>query len=222
MFDILKYKLKDCYMNINLFDFFELIKDIIARFGYAGVFFGTFIESLFPPIPSEVIMGFSGFLISEGRFQWIPTIFFATLGNALSVSLIWWIGKRYGRDVIVKWGKYIGVNNNDIEKGGQLFSKYGYWAVFFMQIIPLGRTLIAFPAGILNTQYLKFIAANSLGASIWFTFLAYIGYQAGDNWDSIEALVKPFETLLLGLFVIVAIGLCGLFYYQKKQAKLKQ
>lgn len=190
---------------MGLFDLFDWAKNLIAELGYFGVFLGSFLESVFPPIPSEILLGFSGFLVSEGRFNFFWVIFFAVLGNMLSVSLIWLLGKTYGRAFIVKFGKYAGVSEKEMNKGEELFGKYGYWVVFGCQIVPLARTMIAFPAGVLKTQYYKFIIANSLGATIWFTFLTYLGMTLGNNWDTIEEILKPFERILFGLAVIAVL-----------------
>lgn len=188
---------------MSIFDLFDFAVEIIARLGYFGVFLGTFLEGVFPPIPSEILMGFSGFLIGQGRFQWFPTIIAASLGNIASVSLIWYVGKTLGRDFILKWGKYIGVNAKEIESGEKLFAKYGYGAVFVLQMVPLARTLIAFPAGTLKTVYWKFIIVNTIGATTWLTFLLYLGYTFGENWDKIEEFMKPFERGILAVAVAV-------------------
>jgi len=198
---------------MGIFDLFDWAKDLIANLGYLGVFLGSFLESVFPPIPSEILLGFSGFLVSEGRFNFFLVILFALLGNMLSVSLIWLLGKTYGREFIVKFGKYVGVSEKEMTTGENLFAKYGYWVVFGCQMVPLARTMIAFPAGVLKTQYYKFILANSFGAGIWFTFLTYLGYTLGNNWDTIADILKPFETIILVvvalivLYLVVKIGL---------------
>ncbi len=190
---------------MNLFEVFNFAKDLIANFGYFGVFFGVFLEGVFPPIPSEVIMGFSGFLIAEGRFSWFGVILSAVLGNFLSVSLIWFLGKKYGKTLIFKWGKFVGVNQKEMNFGTKLFNKYGYGIVFVCQMIPIARTLIAFPAGFLGTKYYKFIIANSAGATIWLTFLTYLGFIFGENWENIENIIKPFERIILVMFILFFI-----------------
>jgi membrane protein DedA with SNARE-associated domain len=203
---------------MSIFDLFDFAVEIIAKLGYFGVFLGTFLEGVFPPIPSEILMGFSGFLIGQGRFQWIPTIIVASLGNIASVSLIWFVGKTLGRDFILKWGKYIGVTAKEIESGEKMFAKYGYWAVFLLQMVPLARTLIAFPAGTLKTVYWKFIIVNTLGATAWLTFLLYLGYTFGENWEKIEDFMKPFERGILALAAVFFIFLgVKFFLHIKKQ-----
>lgn len=203
---------------MSLFDLFDWTKALIEKFGYFGVFLGTFLESVFPPIPSEVIMGFSGFLISEGKFNPVITIIAAIFGNFCSASLIWFLGHKYGRAFIVKYGSKIGISVDEIEKGEKLFNKYGYKIVFASQIVPLIRSWIAFPAGVLKTRYWKFILTNTAGASIWLSFLAYLGYTAGNNWNKIEDTLKPFEKGILFVFVVIFGYFCWKWYQSKRQA----
>jgi membrane protein DedA with SNARE-associated domain len=192
---------------VSIFDLFDFAKDIVEELGYLGVFLGTFLEAVFPPIPSEIIMGLAGFLISTGEFQWLPTILAAVAGNVLSVSLIWYLGRTFGRSFIVRWGKWVGINEKEVETGEKLFAKYGYWIVLGCQMLPLARTTIAFPAGVLKTRYLKFILFNTLGASIWLTLLAYVGYTLGENWEQIEEFFKPYERVMLVALAAIALYL---------------
>lgn len=204
---------------MDLFNLFDFAKDIVSRLGYPGVFLGTFLESIFPPIPSEVILGFSGFLISEGRFQWLPVIISAVLGNAASVSLIWFLGRRFGKDFLLKFGKFAGITQKDLDKGEELFQKHGYKMVFFCQMIPMARTLIAVPAGVLKTTYWKFILANSLGATIWFILLTAVGFYFGENWTQVETIFKPFQSVILVFVVLVFVFLVYKFYSSKQISK---
>jgi membrane protein DedA with SNARE-associated domain len=206
--------------EFSIFDLVDFVKNLVYDLGYFGVFLGAFLESIFPPIPSEIIMSLSGFLIAQGKFQWFPTIFAAVLGNSLSVSLIWLAGRHFGRNMIIKYGKYVGVSETEINQGENLFNKHGYKIVFFLQMVPMARTLIAFPAGILKTKYWKFIIANSLGATIWMTILAYVGYTLGENWGTIEEAVKPFEDILLYGFIFVVLVL--VFFWVRKKFLLSK
>jgi membrane protein DedA with SNARE-associated domain len=205
---------------MDLFDLFNFAKDLVSKFGYPGVFMGTFLESIFPPIPSEVVLGFSGFLISEGRFEWLPTIFAAVLGNALSVSLIWFLGRRFGKNFLLKFGGFVGFTQKEFDFGEKLFHKHGYKMVFFCQMLPMARTLIAIPAGVLKTTYWKFILANSLGATIWFSILAMVGYYFGENWTQIETVFKPFERVIIVLIIFIFGFLAYKWYKSKELSKV--
>lgn len=202
---------------MSLFDLFDWVKNLIEQLGYVGVFIGVYLEAIFPPIPSEVIMGFSGFLISEGKFTWPLVIITAGLANFLSATTIWFVGHKFGKNFILRWGKYVGVGASDINKAESLFAKHGYKIVFACQMVPLARSWVGLPAGTLKTQYWKFIIANSSGAIIWLTVLAYFGFIAGENWDKIEEVFKPFERIILFLFVAIIGYLIVKFILNKRK-----
>jgi len=181
----------------------EFIKNLIQTLGYFGIFIGTFIESFIAPIPSEPLLAFAGFLISEGKFTWFGVIFSAVLGNLTASALIWWLGNKYGENFILKYGKYIGYTKADLLKSESLFAKYGYFIVFACQLLPLMRSLISIPAGVLKTKLAPFLLATGLGAGIWLTILTSIGYSLGRNWESISDYLKPWERPLQ--IIVVAL-----------------
>ncbi len=190
---------------MNLLDLFEVFKEIIENFGYFGIFIGTLLESIFPPIPSEVILGFSGFLISEGRFNPILVFLAAIAGNIISISFIWWLGRTKGREFLIKRGKYFGFKEENLEKAENIFKKYGYPSLIICQFIPLVRSWISFPAGSLKTDYKKFIFYNTFGASIWFIIILSISYNLGENWTDISKIIEPVESVLLVLAVFIPV-----------------
>jgi len=207
---------------MSLGDLVNILKNFIEATGYLGVFLGTFIESFIVPIPSELLMGFAGFLISEGRLTWFGVILAAVLGNAVSSALIWWLGHKYGKNFVLKWGHYIGFDESEFAKSEKIFNKYGYPAIFVCQLLPAVRSLISIPAGVLKTKFVPFILCTVAGATIWLTFLTYIGYILGKNWNTIEDVIKPFEKYILyGLIAVVVGGICWWIYYLRtKKTKL--
>jgi len=185
----------------------EAIKNLIYNFGYFGIFIGTFIESFIPPIPSEPLMALAGFLISEGKLSWFGVIFSAVLGNLFSSSLIWYLGNRYGEKFILKYGKYIGFFKKDLIRSEELFSKYGYFVIFICQLLPLMRSLISIPAGVLRTKFFPFLLATGTGATIWLSLLTYIGYSLGKNWETISDYTKPYERPLGYLIILILLAI---------------
>lgn len=201
--------------------FFQFLLDTIDKAGYFGIFLGTFTESFIVPIPSEVLMGLAGFLISQGRLTWVGVIISAVLGNALSSAIIWWLGRKYGKNFVLKWGKFIGFDETDFDKSEKLFSKYGYGAIFVCQMLPALRSLISIPAGVLQTKFWPFIICTAAGATIWLSFLTYLGVQAGANWQNIGEIIKPFEKVIYGILGISVLVVCSWIWHlrQKKAAK---
>lgn len=185
----------------------DLINGLMTSLGYVGLFFGTFLESFFVPIPSELLMGSAGFLIVNGTFNWPLTILVAVSGTATSSAIVWWIGKRYGEKFLLKYGKYIGYDEEELEEARILFDKWGYFAIFGFQMVPVMRSVITIPAGVLKTKFWPFILCTTAGATIWLTGLTYIGTLLGSNWPDVLRLAKPYETPIL-----LAIGVFAVYY----------
>jgi membrane protein DedA with SNARE-associated domain len=175
-------------------------KNLMETTGYFGLFLGTFSESFFVPIPSELLLGLAGFLISEGKFNWPGVIFFGTLGTVISTGIVWKIGHEYGEGFILKWGRYVGYDKDELDQAKRLFNRWGYGIIFLCQLVPVMRSVITVPAGVLKTKMIPTLVATGAGAAIWFTIWAYVGVQLGSNWDTIAEKAKPYE---LPLYILV-------------------
>jgi membrane protein DedA with SNARE-associated domain len=184
----------------------EFLMKIIEQNGILGVFLGVFTESIFPPIPSEAILGYAGFLIGTGKQAFIPILIASILGKIASSIPIWYLGKKYGHSFIQSYGKYIGYTMEDYYKAEKAFEKYGFGAVFFSQFIPLVRSLISVPAGALEIKFWPFLFWTALGAGIWNTLLLYIGTQLGENWHDLEKILSPVIDPLKYIVILVIVG----------------
>lgn len=173
----------------------------IAVLGYGGVFLLMAIQSANIPIPSEVIMPFSGFLVSQGQMNlWWVTLAGA-FGSLLGSIFSYWLGLIGGRPLIEKYGKYILVSHHDLDLADSWFTKRGEWTVFFGRILPIVRTFISFPAGIAQMNFGRFLIYSFLGSIPWTLALAYLGLKLGQNWDAIKIYTHKFDYLILGLII---------------------
>jgi membrane protein DedA with SNARE-associated domain len=195
----------------------EMLLQLVEQNGVFGVFLGVFAESIFPPIPSEVILGYAGYLVGAGKQGFIIMLIASVLGKIASSAPIWYLGKKYGHKFILSYGKYIGYTEKDYKSSEKLFAKYGYAAVLFSQFIPLVRSLISVPAGSLNIKFAPFILYTSIGAALWNTILIYIGMQLGESWNTIEELLSP---VLTPLKFIIIISVFGFIVYQARRVHL--
>jgi membrane protein DedA with SNARE-associated domain len=175
----------------------NLINEAMSKLGYVGLFFGTFLESFFVPIPSELLMGSAGFLIVNGRFNWPLTILVAVSGTAISSAIVWWLGHKFGREFLIKYGKYVGYDEEELEDAKVMFDKWGYYAIFGFQMVPVMRSVITIPAGVLKTKFWPFILCTTAGATIWLTGLTYLGTKLGENWPNVIELARPYEKPIL-------------------------
>lgn len=186
------------------------IIDVLAGFvintigvmGYPGVFLLMLVESCGIPMPSEVIMPFSGFLVARGEMAFWLVVIAGTLGNLIGSLLAYWIGYRGGRPLIEKYGKYILISKHDLDLADKWFNRYGDWTVFFGRLLPVIRTYISFPAGISKMDLKKFSIYTTLGALPWTAVFAWLGIKMGNNWELIREKLHNFD-LAIGILVLV-------------------
>ena len=204
----------------------EIILSIMNQFGYIGVLLLIAIENVFPPIPSEVILLFGGFMTTYTELNVIGMIIFSTLGSLIGAIVLYYIGKilnkeRLKKIVSGKVGKILRLKNEDIEKADHWFDTKGNKTVFFCRFIPIVRSLISIPAGMSEMPMLKFLIYTTFGSLIWNTVLVVIGNRVGENWTSILDILDKYSHIVLVLLIIIAI-VCIYLFYSKKIKKNKK
>ena len=175
----------------------------IATLGYSGVVVLMAIESACIPLPSEVIMPFSGYLIYTGRFNIWAVSVAGAFGCVVGSLAAYWVGMRGGRPLIERYGRYVLISHRDIDLADRWFARYGEVIVFASRLLPVIRTFIAFPAGVARMNLARFVVYTFLGSFPWCLGLAYIGQRLGEQWDKNETLKSLFHRFD---FVIAIIG----------------
>jgi membrane protein DedA with SNARE-associated domain len=179
---------------------------VISTLGYAGVALLMAIESACIPLPSEVIMPFSGYLVYTGRFNlWLVAVAGA-VGCVVGSLVAYWVGMYGGRPFIEKYGRYILVSRRDLDLADRWFGRYGEIIIFASRLLPVVRTFIAFPAGVARMNVPRFILYTFLGSLPWCLGLAYVGQLLGAEWDKNEALKAWFHRFdfVIGLVILAA------------------
>ena len=204
----------------------EFILSMMNQFGYIGVFLLIAIENIFPPIPSEVILLFGGFMTTYSELNIVLMIAFAPLGSLLGAIVLYYIGKILNKErlkIIVsgKIGKILRLKNSDIDKADEWFDKKGNKTVFFCRFIPIVRSLISIPAGMSEMPLGKFFLYTTVGSLIWNTILIVIGSIVGENWQSILNIFDTYSNIVLVLLVIIFVVGVYLFYHTKNKKKSK-
>lgn len=164
----------------------EFITSVISSLGYGGIFFLMILESALIPIPSEIIMPFSGFLASTGKLNSVGVILAGSLGNLVGSVITYYLGIRLGRAFLIKYGKYILFRVHHLVWTEQLFQKYGDKISFVGRLLPGVRTYISLPAGIGKSNFIKFVVYTLAGSIIWNSLLTYGGIQLGRSWQHID------------------------------------
>ena len=164
----------------------EFITSVISSLGYGGIFFLMILESALIPIPSEIILPFSGYLASTGKLGSVGVILAGSLGNLVGSVITYYLGIRLGRAFLIKYGKYILFRVHHLVWTEQLFQKYGDKISFVGRLLPGVRTYISLPAGIGKSNFIKFVVYTLLGSIIWNSLLTYGGIQLGRSWQHID------------------------------------
>lgn len=201
-----------------------LIITMMNKFGYLGILLLIAIENVFPPIPSEVILGFGGFMTTYTKLNIIGVIIFATLGSLIGAIILYLIGgilnrERLAKIVRGKIGKILFLKEEDIEKAYTWFDKRGYKTVFFCRFVPIVRSLISIPAGMSEMKMPKFLTYTLVGSLIWNTVLVVIGSLLGDNWEKLVLVMDEYSTIALILIIILFVVLVFMFYKNKIKSK---
>jgi len=206
-------------MITNILAWFALlIIKIISGGGYFGITALMLLESACIPIPSEIIMPFSGYLVTAGRFSLFWVIIFGAVGNLLGSLIAYGVGIYGGRPFIEKYGKYILIKYEELDKAQRFFEKHGNLSIFFSRLLPVIRTFISLPAGIARMRFGKFCFYTFIGSLFWSGILAYVGVFLGDNWEVISIYFRKFDWFV-GILLIVFIGY---FIYKKFKNKNKR
>lgn len=182
---------------------------VISSTGYFGIFTLMVLESTMIPLPSELVMPFAGYLAYQGNFNFYLVCLIATIGTIFGSLFSYYLGKYGGEPFLDKYGKYFLISKDDLKKTHNYFKKHGEKTIFISRFIPVIRHLISIPAGIAEMDLKKFLLYTFLGGLIWNTFLAYLGFQLGKNWEIVHEYTRPISYFMV---VIILAGVCYFIY----------
>ena len=188
----------------------------VGRLGYAGVILLMALESSFVPFPSEVVVPPAGYLASLGQMNIFLVILSGIVGSILGSLLNYWIASRFGRDFLLKYSKYFFINTEKFARFEVFFNTHGEITTFVGRLIPVIRQYISFPAGLVRMNLKKFIFYTGLGAAIWCTVLAYVGYFVGNNIDIIKENIDYIMYFIFPALIFLVIIYMIIYKYHKK------
>lgn len=202
------------------------ITDIMEQFGYAGIALVIALENLFPPIPSEVILTFGGFMTTKTHLTVPGVILASTIGSVAGAVVLYLIGlllevRRLER-IVERWGHVLRVKKEDIHRADRWFAKYGYWTVFFCRMIPLVRSLISIPAGMARMKFGLFLLFTTIGTLIWNTVLVYLGAALGESWERIVHYMDMYSHFTYAVIGLVALAVLYLYLRRARKMKAQQ
>ncbi len=200
--------------------------------GYVGVAVAVALETIVAPIPSEVILPMAGWKVSQSAtdasvlepltgLPWnIPlAVAFATAGSVVGALVGYAIGAWGGRPLLDRYGRYVGIGEEDLDRADRWFERWGSWAVFLGRMVPLVRTFVSYPAGISRMPMGRFLLFSTLGSLPWNLALIVAGFAVGESYQQIEAAIKPYETVIYAVVAIGVIALVGRWWWGKRRAR---
>lgn len=194
------------------------IEGMVETMGVLGIAFLMFLENLFPPIPSELIMPLAGYTASQGNANIVLVIVAGTIGS-LAGALFWyaiglWIGDEGLKRLADRYGRWLTLSREDIDKADDWFDRHGHRAVLIGRLVPTVRTLISIPAGLSEMSWRTFLIYSGIGTAAWTTLLALLGYGLGGQYEQVGAWIDPISLGVVAL--IVAIYLYRVATFRKK------
>lgn len=194
----------------------NFIVNFVDSWGYFGIFAMMFLESSFFPFPSEVAMIPAGYLASQGKMSVILAWLAGTFGSLAGALLNYYLCFFFGRSLIEKYGKYVGINEKNMAKFEEFFKKHGEISTFNCRLIPGIRQYISLPAGLAGMNIFRFCLFTFLGAGIWVAILIALGYYIGENE---ELLKENLHIIIVGLLIVVAISFLVYYLINKKKSQ---
>lgn len=183
------------------------IRDVYGLFGWPGVVALMAIETVFAPVPSELVMPLSGWMLIRdqglGEAYVLLAGLYGAAGSTIGSVLIYLVGTWGGRPFLYRYGKYVLISHNDLDRAERWFEKYGQWVVFFSRLIPQVRSFISLPAGVVRMHFPKFLLFTFLGSFLWCLGLAYGGYKLGEHWERIRDIMRPFDIPIIMIILLL-------------------
>jgi membrane protein DedA with SNARE-associated domain len=184
----------------------EWIVAVVETIGYPGIFALMVIEGIITPIPSEFIMPFAGYLVSLGRLNIALVIAVGTAGAAIGNVVAYYIGARVGRPLIARYGRYIGLGEDDLAWAESWFARFGTLGVLLGHAVPGVRSIISFPAGIGRMDLRRFVAFSTIGAAIWNTILVVAGFYLVERWTLFAETTDNVDLYIVGAVIAILVA----------------
>jgi LPXTG-motif cell wall-anchored protein len=197
----------------------EWVKEVLVGGGLFVLFGLVLLENLLPPIPSEVILPLAGFLVADGEMSFVAAMIAATAGSVVGALIIYGVGRYGGRPLLLRYGDYLYLNAERIDRSEAWFEQYGQRIVFFGRMIPGIRSVVSVPAGLARMDLTLFTLLTLAGSAIWNGALIGAGWALGDNWEDIAEVIGPISRYVLVAGGLLIIAGAGVYYWRKRNQR---
>lgn len=195
-------------------------RHVMESLGYVGIALLVALENLVPPIPSEVILPLAGFFVSRGTFQFALVVVAATAGSVLGAWVLYAVGLYVGKanvyTFVDRWGRYLLVREEDLDRTFTFFEDHGRKAVFLGRLLPLVRSLVSVLAGMAGMPLGRFTVYTAAGSAVWNTVLVAVGWWLGQEWERVRPWLAAFELGFVALLALVVLGFLGYRWWQRR------
>jgi membrane protein DedA with SNARE-associated domain len=185
------------------------IMDVISSAGYVGIVFLMFVENVFPPIPSELIVPLAGYMVSKNQLAFFGVVVAGTIGSVLGALPLYYLGRTVEEKRLRAWvdnyGRWLAISVEDVDRSKSWFDRHGGKTVLFCRLIPGIRSLISIPAGVQQMNLTTFLLASTIGMALWTTVLTTAGYLLGSNFTQVEEFLDPVSYFILAAIIALYI-----------------
>ncbi|MDN4592994.1 DedA family protein [Polycladomyces subterraneus] len=187
----------------------------LTDLGYAGIAIGLMLEV----IPSEIVLSYGGYMVSQGKINFVGAVIAGTIGGTIAQHFLYWIGRYGGRPFLEKYGKYLLINKKHLDIAEQWFARYGTGVIFTARFIPVVRHAISIPAGIAGMSFARFTLYTVLAIIPWSIFFLYLGMELDSKWDKVKEIAAPYVNQAA---IVAAILIVGYFLFKELKKQHKQ
>jgi membrane protein DedA with SNARE-associated domain len=199
------------------------ITDFMEEFGYLGIFLMIALENLFPPIPSEIVLSFGGFMTTQSDLTVTGVVIASTLGAVVGAIALFYIGRLLDVErlerIVERWGHLLRTDKEDIHKANAWFHRYGIWTVFFCRMVPIVRSLISIPAGMAKMNFPLFLLFTTVGSLIWNMVLVNLGAALGASWSKVLEYMSVYQDIVI--VIVGALLIVGAVWFFRRNRSQK-
>ncbi|MFF3857160.1 DedA family protein [Micromonospora sp. NPDC002575] len=183
------------------------VAGVIEALGAVGVALLVALESIIPPIPSEIVLAMAGYLASQGQFNVVLIVVAATVGSLLGALVLYWLGAALGEERLKRWLDHIPlVDRDDLEKADRWFERHGRWAVLIGRVVPVVRSLVSVPAGADRMPLGEFVLLTTLGSGVWNALIVGAGFALGSRWEEVDRYSSWFNYAIFAVFGVMVVS----------------
>ncbi len=194
----------------------EFARRAVTALGYPGILAAMVAENLFPPIPSEIVLPLAGYEVFRGNLTFALTVLAATAGSLIGALILYAVGRYGGRPAVDRWGRVLRVSHADVDRAERWFDRWGDWIVLLSRMVPLVRSVVSIPAGILEMSVPRFILLTTIGSLLWNFLLIGAGYQLGSRWEDVSAVVGEFSDVMK-VVAVLAVVATGIWLWRRRR-----